>query len=351
MKKTLSKEDIPASRNRQASLYPQSSMKGFSKEFLDPEDYITEITYSIWEHRNIEGIKDWYHHDCVIRTPHGITTGIDPVITGTERTLDEFPDRQLLPEDIIIGCGDEGFCSSHRIRSPARHSGQGFFGKPVHKDITMLTIAECLCRENRIYEEWLVRDQASIALQLGLMPQDLGKVIADSNPGWYALSPDDMAASWDGSDGFRCTDHDTLAEPILSSLEQLWGKKCAHKSSLTHHRALRFEGPSGTVTYGRERMMQVISSMSESFSQGVLRIHHIMCRQDPGRPPRISVRWSYSGIHAKDGRYGKASQVPLVLLAITHAELRDNLIVNEWMVCDELAIYAQIAAKTKERTL
>ena len=44
------------------------------------------------------------------------------------------------------------------------------------------------------------------------------------------------------------------------------------------------------------------------------------------------------------GCYGNPTNYPLALLGITNFELRDGLIVNEWMVVDETAVYAQIAA-------
>jgi hypothetical protein len=61
------------------------------------------------------------------------------------------------------------------------------------------------------------------------------------------------------------------------------------------------------------------------------------------------VRWSYCGSHSGYGRYGEPTGVPIAMLGITHVELRDGLIVNEWMVVDETAVYAQIAAHQMTR--
>ena len=82
-------------------------MKGFSDEFQSPEHYIIDITYRIWEERGLERIRDWYSDDCPVKTPMSFSVGVDPVIAGTQATLDEFPDRHLLADDVIIGDWDD----------------------------------------------------------------------------------------------------------------------------------------------------------------------------------------------------------------------------------------------------
>jgi len=56
------------------------------------------------------------------------------------------------------------------------------------------------------------------------------------------------------------------------------------------------------------------------------------------------MRWSYCGNHSGYGRYGEPTGCPIALLGISHFELRDDKILNEWQVVDETAVYAQIAA-------
>ena len=66
-------------------------MKGFSDEFQSPEHHIIDIV-QIWEERGLELIRDWYSDDCPVKTPMSFL-GVDPVIAGTQATLDEFSDR------------------------------------------------------------------------------------------------------------------------------------------------------------------------------------------------------------------------------------------------------------------
>jgi hypothetical protein len=67
-------------------------------------------------------------------------------------------------------------------------------------------------------------------------------------------------------------------------------------------------------------------------------------QQEEEKPVRVALRWSYCGTHKGRGRYGIHTGSPLALLGISHFELRDGLIVNEWLMVDETAVYAQIAA-------
>ncbi|MEM7026159.1 MAG: nuclear transport factor 2 family protein, partial [Pseudomonadota bacterium] len=97
-------------------------MKGFDPEFVDLPDYILRITKQIWEDRGLSRIRDYYAPNCPVRSPAGIVMGNEAVIAATAATLTEFPDRELLGED-VIWCGDEdaGFLSSHRLYSTATH--------------------------------------------------------------------------------------------------------------------------------------------------------------------------------------------------------------------------------------
>ena len=55
------------------------------------------------------------------------------------------------------------------------------FGEPTARPIVARTIADCFCIDNVIKEDWLVRDQAAIALQIGHDPSELGKRLAEAD--------------------------------------------------------------------------------------------------------------------------------------------------------------------------
>ena len=77
------------------------AMTGFGEEFRDPRDYILRVTETIWEGRGVHTLHRFYADDVVVRSPAGVVVGNQSVIAATQATLAEFPDRQLLGEDVI----------------------------------------------------------------------------------------------------------------------------------------------------------------------------------------------------------------------------------------------------------
>jgi predicted ester cyclase len=319
-------------------------MKNFSQQFKTPEQYIIDITYKIWEGRAVGRIRDWYAADGPVRSPHGVTNSVEAVVQSTLETLHEFPDRQLLPEDIIIADTTEGFLSSHRVRSTATHSGDGFFGLATNRPIMMLTIADCLCQNNQVVEEWLVRDQAGMALQLGHDPVELGKGLGEKKPEVYRIGNESMTKRWADPNGLTIIGSNEISDRIIKTYDAIWNDKNLNIMEENYDRAIRFEGPTGHLSYGRFRTGNFFENILASIPNGRFQPHHIIVQQETEKAVRVALRWSYCGSHIGRGRYGAPTGVPLALLGISHFELRQGRIVNEWMLVDETAIYAQIAA-------
>ena len=319
-------------------------MKNFAPEFKTPEQYIIDITYKIWEERGIGRIHDWYSPKGPVRTPHGVTNTVEAVVQHTLETMHEFPDRELLAEDVIIGDKAEGFLSSHRVRSMATHLNDGAFGAATNRPITALAIADCICRNNQVVEEWLLRDQAGIARQLGLDPVAFGAALGTQNPAAYTIGNEAMLQRWVDPDGFTIVGETATANRIVETYDAIWNDKNLQVMAERYDRAIRFEGPAGHLCYGRARTGNFFTGVLSSIPNGRFEPHHIIVRCDPEKAVRAALRWSYCGTHAGHGCYGQPTGCPIALLGISHFELRAGRIVNEWLVVDETAIYAQVAA-------
>ena len=76
-------------------------MKGFDNKYKSFPDFILKITKQIWEGKDVNSIANFYTNDIPVRSPFGVTYGNKPVIDATFKTLKEFPNRQLLGEDVI----------------------------------------------------------------------------------------------------------------------------------------------------------------------------------------------------------------------------------------------------------
>ncbi|MEO1441372.1 MAG: ester cyclase [Chloroflexota bacterium] len=317
----------------------------FSDELTSPEAYIEQITYAIWEQRGVHRICDWYAADCPVHTPHGVTNSVEDVIKHTLETMQEFPDRDLLAEDIIIGEKAQGFLSSHRVRSPAVHSGDGTFGPATGKSVYRLAIADCLCQDNQVVAEWLLADQAAVAVQMGIDPVAFGRDMGNRNPSAYTVEHSVLRERWAAPSGELEIDGDKgIATTIIETLRAIWNDRNLHIISERYDRAVRFEGFAGQVCYGRPHLANLLTTVLASIPDGEWNPYHVIVRQQPSRPVRVAVRWSLMGTHSGQGRYGTPTGVPLALMGITHMELRDGRIAAEWLVVDETAVYAQLAA-------
>ena len=118
-------------------------MKGFDPKFKDFPDYILGITKEIWEDRGISTLHEYYGKDMFLRMPLGTSRGNSGVIAKTMETLVEFPDRELLGEDVIwSGDEDNGMLSSHRLFCTGTHLGDSMFGPATGKKVVFRAIAD-----------------------------------------------------------------------------------------------------------------------------------------------------------------------------------------------------------------
>ncbi len=319
-------------------------MQNFAPEFKTPEQYIIDITYKIWEERGVGRLHDWYAADCPVHTPHGIENTLIDVFNHTLGTMHLFPNRDILAEDVIIGDKADGFLSSHRARSLGRHLGDGIYGPTTQRPIVSLAIADCLCQNNMVVAEWLLRDQASLVKQIGLDPIAFGQDLGRKNPEPYIVGNAAMRQRWSDPEGVPIIGDTDIANRINDTYTALWDDKQLNIMDEMYDRAVRLEAPGGQLRHGRTQTGNVFSSILASVPDGRYEPHHIIVRQQPDSPIRVAIRWSYCGTHCGDGRYGAKTGVPIAILGISHFELRAGKILNEWMVVDETAVHAQIAA-------
>lgn len=321
---------------------------GFSDEFKSPEHYILDITYRIWEvEGGVELIRGWYSDDCPVKTPMSYSVGVEPVIAGTRATLEEFPGRPLLADDIIIGdWSDEIFYSSHRVRSPTQKAGNGLFGpapaEPV--PVTMLTIADCICKADEIFDEYLVRDNCGVAIQLGIDPKDQARRMIEKGNRDGETPAAELVARW--SDEYLECGDPALAQPVLAAYRARFGELAGIEGWSEHYdRAVRFEASGHHLSYGLERMVGWDAARLGGLSNAEFTAHHLIVKQTPGKPVRVALRWSVSADHVSDSMFGAGSGKRVALLGASHFELRDGKILNEWCIFDELSVYAQLMSE------
>ena len=316
------------------------ALPGFDAEFTSLDDYIRVITARIWEGRQVDSIHRYYSADCAVITPGGTSQGVDAVVRGTLETLHQFPDRRLLCEDIVsAGDVEHGYLSSHRIASTMTHRGDGVFGAATGRPVQVRTVADCVCVANRIVHEWLVRDQGAIALQLGRTPQALARLWLDSKgaptlPLWQPPAP----APW------QDPAHTTAGAQLLAHTYRALLSGDIAVLQRTCDEAIALQLPNGQPGIGVDAAEAFWFGYTAAFSGATLHIDSLAERIEPGRTPRVAMRWRLTGRHTGGGRFGAATQQPVEILGITHAEVDHarGRVLREWVLVDEVALWMQL---------
>ena len=331
-------------------LAPQGARRqdipGFGEEYSDIVDYILRCTHRIWEQKDVGLIATHYAADIVVHMMTGPVFGMDGVIAGTSRTLSAFPDRTLTGEAVIWSDEGEGaYLSSHRITSTATNLGTSELGPATGKRITFTTIADCLCKENLIIEEWLARDYSAMALQLGYQPRVIARLHAKLDKAQSGRS-DWRTAAMERVLSVPATvfPDAALANPAANP------HAFAHTffDSIVNHRrfgivrdafspAAHWSGPGGRRLFGWGEIAGWFTALIGSFGDARIAIQHVAAVDD-----MIAVRWEMAGTHDGGALYGPASGEPIYILAVTHWRIAHSMIVDEVTVFDEVALMRQM---------
>ena len=322
-------------------------MKGFDQQFKDLPDYILKITYQIWENKDVESIMQYYAENIPLRSPSGVIYGPEAVIKATKATLNEFPDRQLLGEDVIwIGDEENGFLSSHRILSKATHQNDGTYGPATGKKLVYSVIADCACRNNQVYDEWLVRDQGSIVRQIGIDPKTFAANQIQSEGGSekcnipfnastnieskYVAPPQ---TSFDTGE-----DYGYILSNIMDNNSNIFQEG--------YDRAVRQEQAGGLTGYGRDDVEKFWMNLRSSFPDAKFTLEHCANLQENKQTNKSAIRWSLIGKHSGSGLFGAPTHTEVYVMGINHAEFSSKGVKNEWVLFDETAVWKQILLKT-----
>ena len=317
-------------------------MKGFDKKYKDFPDYILKITKQIWEGKDVDSIGEFYTDDIPVRSPFGITYGNKPVIEATYNTLKEFPNRQLLGEDVIWnGNDDKGYHSSHRILSKGTHLGDGFYGKPTGKDIYYRVIADCACKDNQVYDEWIVRDQGAMVRQIGYTPKEFAQIMIDKEGGLEKAKKLFDKNDIKPSDYYPINvEKSSPGENYSKILSKVFEGGYDFKD---YNRASNIYWPGNKLGHGREDISKFWNSLKDIFTDIKFTIEHVGYLDESNKNPRASIRWFLEGMHSNDSEdYGKKTNSKLFIMGINHVELNQDGVIREWVLFDEVAIWKQI---------
>lgn len=317
-------------------------MKGFDAEFQNLEHYIRLITERIWEGGRTEDIRLYYSDPCIVETPMAVSSALENVISGTYAAKEMFPDRSILDEDIIQSGNDVvGYLSSHRGISTMTHLGDGIFGPPTGRSLHLRAVADCVCINNQIVHEWLVRDQAAVAIQIGSTPRALAQRWLNERGGWNKPKAGPVPAPY-----ISHISQDPLATAYAAGLAGLASRGALQVD--LYDRAVQQFAPGGAIHYGQAEAGALWLSVFGALRATQFTVEHLAFQSDmlqSGRPDRVALRFRAQTLHeapAASQRYGAATGRPVEVLGIVHAEFVKGKVVREWVHLDDVAQWMQV---------
>ena len=319
---------------------PTQSLPGFDEKYHNIVDYILKITDEIWEKRAIWEINNTYTRDIVIHSGARKVTGIESVINGTIETLSSFPDRKMLGEAVIWSMSDNGhFYTSHRIASTATNEGDSVFGKATGRKVFFRTIADCKIANNKIYEEWLVRDNLYLIQQLGFDPVEMAK--RDYRyKNKYSLAYQPAAPA--ENETISPFDH-SIDEELVLSLFKTWDDRNYNDFRHYYSEQSVLYGICNYELTGPQQISSFVKNVLDSFTGAKVTVERITSNQTKNKT-ELAARWKITGTHNGDGFFKGATGIPVIVMGISHFIISEGSIAEEWMVFDGFDVLCQIHA-------
>jgi hypothetical protein len=325
----------------------RQELPGYEPVYRDFVDYIIRCTHRIWEEKNVGLCRTHYSDDCEMHTLAGPTVGAEAVVQNTINALAACPDRRVIGEDVIWSADDDGrLYSSHRIVSRSTHAGDDpLLGPATMMAAGVMTIADCACLENRIVEEWLVRDNLRAVWQVGGDPWAVARAQAEADragdPSRHAWRAAAIALTRNEADVAIPADHPAAGPARMLTVALRDYNFGAAAEMLSPAVELRW--PSNRNGFGRGYWIGCMTQLRAALHGIAWRLEHIAARPLPDGDVAVALRWSLAGQHRGGGVWGPASGREIYILGVSHYRLRAGLIVEDATVFDELAVLRQIA--------
>lgn len=322
------------------------ALPGFGEEFVDFPHYIVRITERIWHDRDVEKCLDWYAEDCAIHTMAGDITGAQTVVDNTWATLKAFPDRRLDPDNVIWSDeGDGAFYSSHLITSKMTNEGPSEFGPVTGRKLRIQTIADCLCKDNKVIEEWLVRDNLAAVMQLGFDPDHVAReqTQTDTINGFNLIEfhADNRAATIEGDGWINALS--PAAKVAVDALRASFSGADIDALRTVYDFRVNAQYPGDVSLYGPDQIEVWCADITKAFPDLVVAVDHVAEIPYLGQARDVSVRWTATGTHRGAGRYGAPSGAPVYILGVTQFRIMNDRVREQVTIWDDIALRRQIA--------
>ena len=330
-------------------------MRGFEPTYLDIVDYIVRDTSRIWDEQDIGYIYDTYAPGCRVYDDDGMKYGVERVVFETMQSINAFPDTRHYADEVIwAGDEDQGFATSHRAINVGHHTGPWRWGPPTGKKVNLWVIANCVTRDNAIFEEWVLYNAGARLAQLGIdlveaartignnkiavpltehQAAEVERIIGGQVPTPYPAddhTPVDPARTFNVDYEVRALFHNVYNRKNLAAIDKAYAQN------------VRWNAATNRSGYGRSEVKAMARMLMSTFPDLGLHVDEVYWMGNDVDGYAVSVRWSASGTHRGYGLYGKPSGRRVFLWGLSQLYFQHGRIVEDWMLFNEMDVMAQI---------
>lgn len=327
----------------------RQDMKGFEGQYVNVVDYIVRITHQIWEEKDIGAIYDTYSHDCSVWDDGGLNYGRDRVVADTVASQNAFPDLRVVADEVIwAGDAEIAFHTSHRTQIFGTNTGWSRWGAPTGKRVQFWCMANCVARDNEIFYEHVVYDTAFILRQLGLDAKEVARRAAQHASGALPsdfLGGEPARTAGQGKPEKRAIPAavgDNPEEFVRASLHTVWNRRNLAALERIYRPGAVAQMTGGRVFRGTGQLRSFMLSMLAQFPDLLFAIDDLYWMGNVSEGFLVAIRWSISGHHRGNGRYGEPTGREVNLWGITHWVIEDDAVAHEWTTFNEFGILMQI---------
>ena len=346
---------LQVERHDYTSLAPKDrpraqSLQGFDPIYTDIVDYIIRCTHRIWDEKNVGLIYTHYAHNAVVYGTLGTSYSREEVIRATIQRIAEYPERRGLGAQVIWSGNDrDGFYTSHLITSVGRHTAPGPYGPPTGKTFYSRAIADCMILEQRVYREWLVRDNMAQLLHLGMDVEAVATRMAAEQAARGVTAPQlgDSSRLLGQEPPVERPDlsvasTDPEAE-LLLVLHDIWNRRMFGRIREAYAPNVLWHGPRMRDLYGVAAVTQQVIGLVAMMPDAGWTPHHVCSVENSVEGgTKIAVRWTLEGHHTGYGILGAPTGRPLWVMGMSQFHVANGRIVEEYTLFDELALRVQI---------